>query len=107
MKEAKIDLNRFRSEGVKVYSGRIRGDLVRKELKLDSLEKNYDHIDVEIPNDIYAISASFFLSLFGDSIRTLGKEKFLSIYDFKVDDPLIRKDIEEGVDRATKLHHVL
>ena len=55
-----------------VYSGRNRGELLRERFQLDSQEDKADVIEVVIPGGTYTVSSSFFLGLFGPSVRTCG-----------------------------------
>jgi hypothetical protein len=76
-----IDLGRF--EGP-VYTGRDRGERVRDELGLDSVDSASDDVVVKVPEGTYTISSSFFLGLFGPSvIRAGSQEAFRSKYRFQ------------------------
>lgn len=77
-----LDLDQYRSPGVRVFSGRGRGKAVKEEAVLISLEREHDKILVLVPEDTFSISSSFFLGLFGDSIRRLGENGFRSKYTF-------------------------
>lgn len=67
-----------------VYTGRDRGERLRKEFHLDEADKDQAEIDVVIPDETYSISSSFFLGMFGRSITSAGnKEKFLQRYHFR------------------------
>ncbi len=103
MKEtAKIDLEKARSSReAKVFSGREKGKYWREYFKLDQLDENADKIEVVIPEDIFAINLSFFLSLFGESVRHLGREGFVEKYKF-VADPVLQPLIEQGINQALK-----
>jgi len=82
-KIATIDLERYRSEDKvrkiksKVFTGRDRGEMVRKESHIDELESHNDKVIIEIPADIYSINPSFFEELFLKVVLKLGKEAFL------------------------------
>jgi len=65
-----------------VYSGRDRGVALRQRYKLDTEEDHADHVKVVIPESAYTVSSSFFLGLFGPSVRKCGsvdkfEQKFL------------------------------
>ncbi len=76
-----INLEDFRVKGndgriAKVFTGRDRGEDVRKASNIDEIEKNYDKVEIIIPNNIYSINPSFFEELFVNVVLKLGREKF-------------------------------
>lgn len=74
----------FSTLGGPVYIGRARGESVRVKLELDMVDSSDEVINVIIPDDTYAINSSFFLGMFGISIRKAGsREQFLKKYNFK------------------------
>lgn len=101
----KIDLDKYRENGAKVFSGRENGKILRKKLKIDIAEKE-ENIEVYVPEDIYSINSSFFLGMFGPSIRTFGEEQFRQKYIFHCD-AIIRKNIEDGISLALKESNAL
>ncbi len=98
-----LDLNEARtSPGSRVLSGRDRGVECRKMFNLAQLDSSRESaVLVKIPKDIYSMNTSFFLGLFGDSIRALGREGFLSKYQFDCDE-LQRETVTGGIERALK-----
>ena len=94
------------STDVRVFAGRDRGKYWRNEFRLDDLDQNVDAIDVMIPSDISAINISFFLSMFGKSVRALGKERFREHYRFHCAPDLLPL-IELGIDQAVKTSSAL
>lgn len=78
----KIDLAKF---GGPTFIGRPNGEAARQKLSLDEIDANEDMvIEVDIPETTYSINSSFFLGLFGKSIRKAGsEEKFLNKYKFR------------------------
>lgn len=86
-----VDLNRLAGP---VFSGRNRGAAARQEYNLDLAEEQADVIQVVIPDSTYTVTSSFFLGLFGDSVRKCGslskfEKKFLySAPDFLI--PVLR-----------------
>ncbi len=103
----KIDLDRARtSKGARVYSGRERGKYWRKEFRLDALDHDDSIVDVVIPEDILSINLSFFLNLFGESVRYLGEEDFRRKYRF-VCEPSLIPLIDQGIEQAMKRSSVL
>jgi hypothetical protein len=86
--------------GGPVFTGRDRGEDTRKRLKLDDFGAG-DSVNVVIPEDVYTVTSSYFLGLFGPSIRDLGLETFQKIFKFTA--PAFLNDhIEEWSLRAVR-----
>lgn len=75
-KENIINLEDYRTEGSKVFTGRDRGRRVRIESKINEIEKNYEEVVLIVPDNIYSIIPSFFEELFLDVVLKLGKDNF-------------------------------
>lgn len=101
-----INLNDCRQKGSKVLSGRNEGKLWRKKFKLDNLDKCDCKVIVDIPEDLFSINISFFLGLFGNSVRKLGEKAFKEKYEFSCDE-VIMEDIDTGIKNALKTSDVL
>jgi hypothetical protein len=102
MPSALIDLNIARtSPQAKVFAGRERGKYWRERFGLDALDASPDPVRVIIPLDIVSLNISFFLNLFGKSIRTLGRQEFIAHYIFE-SDPVLRPLIDQGIEQALK-----
>lgn len=84
-----------------VLSGRDCGIDSRRKFNLDRIDKSSDSVTVVIPDDVISMNTSFFLGLFGPSVRRLGKTGFLAKYHFQCHD-IHRSTIEEGIERALK-----
>lgn len=94
----KIDFNEL---GMPVFTGRSRGSESRKRLGLDSLPPG-EHVEVIIPSEVYTITSSYFLGLFGPSVREAGsREKFLERFSFKAP-PHIGDKLGDLVTRALR-----
>ena len=78
-----IDLNHHRTKGVQVFAGRNRGRAVRNEAKIDALDSDDNPVVVRIPEDTFAVTSSFILGLFGDSIARIGEDRFREKYRFE------------------------
>lgn len=101
-KRADIDLNDARTSfESRVLSGRERGIECREIFKVKALDRTPDRIVVSIPRDIYSMNTSFFLGLFGESVRALGKQGFTTKYEFDCD-KIHNETILDGVERALK-----
>lgn len=94
-----IDLGKHRTAGVRVFSGRKRGEGVRKSLRVDELDSQPDEVVVKIPEDTFTVTSSFFLGLFGDSIQRLGEKQFREKYRF--DGPAM-ETIEDSIRYAAR-----
>jgi hypothetical protein len=95
----KIDLANF---GGPVYTGRPRGVAARKKLKLDGVPKAGEVVEVTIPDSTYTMTSSYFLGLFGPSVRLCGsKGAFLTMFNFSGPDRVLAR-LDDWVDRALR-----
>lgn len=97
----KIDFSKYMDKGVKVLSGRDKGQEMRKNLNLDKVDFSDELVDVFIPDIVYSINSSFFLGFFGPSVRFLTEEKFRGKYIFHCD-AVLMKNVDDGIARALK-----
>lgn len=88
----------FGDLGMPVFTGRMRGQEARRRLKLDSI-KDDDIVEVVIPQETYAVTSSYFLGLFGPSVRSLGLERFQQVFQFKVPD-FLKEQLSDWIVRA-------
>lgn len=79
-----------------VISGREVGQKQRKILKLDQRDEDGNDYIMIFPENIVAIATSFFLGVFGKSVRKLGRDKFTLKYEFQCSET-VRKNIIDGV----------
>lgn len=100
-----VDLEKYRSSGARVFAGRDRGREVRKKAGLDRLDASEDIVWVDVPEDTFSINSSFFLGLFGDSIRRLGATDFRRKYQFRGKSivRLVESGIAEALNRESPL----
>jgi len=102
-----IDLGKYKSAKSRVFSGRLEANVVRKKINLDILDKNDDEVvNITIPTDIISLNSSFFLGLFGPSVRFLGEQKFREKYVFECTD-IIKRSVNDGIERALKTSNPL
>lgn len=89
-----------------VFTGRNRGERLRQDLQLDSVDAAGTSVDVRIPEGTYAISSSFFLGLFGPSVVKAGSKKaFYERYRFK--SPVFLGEVLDGyVSRALQARNL-
>lgn len=99
-----IDLELYRTEKSKVFTGRDRGIEVRELSKLDELEPSSDKIIIIIPEEIRSINPSFLEELLVNVIIKLGAEDFKRKFEFvnrsaryKID-----TDLDEAIDRILR-----
>lgn len=70
-----------------VYTGRQKGEALREKYRLDESEAQADIVEVVIPASAYTVSSSFFLGLFGPSVRKCGSvDRFERKFHFKAPD---------------------
>lgn len=98
-----INLEEFRAKGAKVFTGRDRGESVRKNSKIDELEENFSEITIVIPDNIYSINSSFFEELLSNVVLKLGKEKFLEKFKIQsLGNYAYSKPLNEAIDRILR-----
>lgn len=106
-KSKTINLENFRAkEGnriSKVFTGRDRGEYVRKQSHIDEIETQFDEITIIIPNEIYSINPSFFEEFLVNVVKKLGKEKFLAKFKFiSLGDYEYEMPLNQAIDRILK-----
>lgn len=111
-KENIIYLDDFRSEEngyqSKVFTGRDRGQEVRKKSKIDTINKQYDVVTIVIPDNIYSINPSFFEELFINVVVELGKDKFLEKFKFVCEGTYpYEKTLLEAIDRILRPNNAI
>lgn len=74
---------------------------MRAQLRLNSHDGKGDFVNVVIPEDTYSVNMSFFLGLFANSIRTLGKQEFNRRYTFQ-GDRVHLDELPDYIDQALK-----
>lgn len=89
------------SDEIAVYTGRARGSADRKRFNLGAIDKQTESVEIIVPESTYTMTSSYFLAVFGDSIRILGRERFLQIYRIKAP-PHVSRKIEDWISRALR-----
>lgn len=80
-----------------VLSGRELGYQIRTKMNLDKFDVDDKKYKIIFPNNIISISTSFFLALFGESVRKCGnKEEFLKKYNFDCNQNMML-NINDGI----------
>jgi hypothetical protein len=99
----KIDLNEVRTPpGSGLLSGRDSGLAARKRFNVSKLDSSNEPVTVVIPDEVFSMNTSFFLGLFGDSVRALGPTRFRQKYTFVCDEEIHGPTIERGIEKALK-----
>ncbi|PIE49072.1 MAG: DUF4325 domain-containing protein [Flavobacteriales bacterium] len=78
----KINLEDFRTPKAKIFTGRDRGEQVRKDSKIDEIEQKHDSVEFIIPDNLYSINPSFFEELFVNVVTKLGEQGFYKKFNF-------------------------
>nr|DAL11521.1 MAG TPA_asm: protein of unknown function DUF4325 [Caudoviricetes sp.] len=98
-----IDLEKYRTQlgavKSKVFTGRDRGEEVRKKSNIDNIFKENDTITIIIPEDVYSITPSFLEQLFYNIIKQYGKEVFLQKIKWENNGYNIDGPLDEAIDR--------
>lgn len=95
-----IDLGRLTDGGrITNLSGKEKGQQARELFGLDQIDARGETVMVVCPDNLRNISSSFFLGMFSQSVRRLGKDAFLSRYRFQADAE-IWAAIMHGIDRS-------
>lgn len=91
-----------------MFTGRDRGEQDRKLSKIDSIVKDFDKIEIVIPDDIYSINPSYLEEFLVNVVQKLGKEGFFSKFIISNNGPYkIDKDLNEAIDRILREDHAL
>ena len=97
MEDIKIVDYDKKTKAMIVLSGRDLGYQLRNKMKLDQKDSDGKKYKVHFPKNIISISTSFFLALFGESVRKCGdKEVFLNKYSFECSDNMMI-NINDGI----------
>ena len=85
---------------IRNLSGKEKGIAAREHFNLDELDDINQLIVVNIPETLDAISSSFFLGMFSQSVVKLGsKEEFINKFKFNGSATLLRQ-INKGISRS-------
>ena len=98
-KDKEINLNDYINNR-KVLAGRDSGEELNRILNLNDIEKKYKRILIKIPNYVYSFNSSFFLGMFGETVKKLGRDKFKDKYIFETNNDSVRANIEDGINEA-------
>lgn len=103
MKEINFELEKYRSEGSKIFTGRDRGLHVKKESKINEITDKNDRINFIIPDNLFSINPSFFEELFVDIVLKIGKDEFYKKFNFINQGKYqYEKPLREAIDRILR-----
>lgn len=103
MEQATINLDLFRTPKSKVFTGRDRGEEVRKNSNIDLLAENNDFVKIIIPDNLYSINPSFFEEFLVNVVLKYKKEGFLKKFTFEnLGTYNYVKPLNEAVDRILR-----
>jgi hypothetical protein len=107
--ETIIDLEKYRTKGSKVFTGRDRGITVRNESRIDELSKDSDKIIIKIPIDVMSINPSFLEEFLSNVVLSNGKLGFYDKFNFESESTRysISLDLEEAVERILRTENAL
>ena len=78
-------------------AGLEAGRRARKKLGIDELDRDASPVEVIVPDDIYVITPTFFIGMFGPSVNYLGgADGFMKQYEFDCS-PLMHRQIRNRV----------
>jgi hypothetical protein len=77
-----INLEDFRTPKAKIFTGRDRGEQVRKDSKIDEIEAKFETVEFIVPDNLFSINPSFFEELFINVVEKLGDKKFYEKFNF-------------------------
>lgn len=110
MSSITIDLEKHRTKGSKVFTGRDRGIEVRTDSNIDKyIIEEGKKVDITIPIDIMSINPSFLEEFLTNVVLHLGKEGFYHSVKFNSESKRydISEDLEEAVDRILRKENAL
>lgn len=103
MKIHVIDLEKYRTPGAKIFTGRDRGEEVRKDSEIDKLADEFDIIEIHIPSNLFSINPSFFEELFVNVVKKYRESGFFTKFSFKNDGEYpFEKPLKEAVSRILR-----
>jgi len=83
---------------VRNLTGHERGLAARDMFKLSKLDDGSEVVEVHVPDDVDAITVSFFQGMFAESVKKAG-QNFLEKYHFHAS-PSVMEQVMRGVERV-------
>lgn len=95
-----INLEELTKGEVRNLTGHERGNAARELFGLDRLDNAGEPVHVIVPDELDAITTSFFQGMFARSVRSFeNAEAFLASYQFDAS-PSILQQVHRGIDRV-------
>ncbi len=108
MATIKILLEDYRTPGSKVFTGRDRGIEVRTNSNINSLESQYDSIEIIVPDDIRSINPSFLEEFLFNVVIKLKEDNFYQKFKFISNGRYnIESDLQEAVESILREENAL
>lgn len=82
MKKFILDLKNHSLPEDTCLVGKIDGKILSECYNFKILEKEYDIIEINIPENLIVVNGSYFIGAFGDRLKELAPVAFLSKYKF-------------------------
>lgn len=104
MADGHVNLEKLTRGEVRNLAGHDRGTSARAFFEIEKLDHIHEPVIVDVPDDLRAISASFFQGMFSESVRALGGAlSFFEHYQF--DAPAhIRSKLVEYAEQSQRAH---
>jgi hypothetical protein len=103
-----INLQDYRTPGSKVFTGRDRGEKVRKSSKIDFFAAENEPSTIVVPEDIRSINPSFLEEFLVNVVTRLGKVGFFAKFKFENNGRYkIDEDLNEAIDRILREENAL
>lgn len=96
LEDFRITIGKVKS---KVFTGRDRGEEVRKASNIDEIYKQYGTVKVIIPSDIFSITPSFLEEFFYNIVTNFGLDEFRKNVIIEPNGYKIEIPLEEGIQR--------
>jgi hypothetical protein len=107
-KNSVINLQDYRTQGSRVFTGRDRGMEVREASKIDIIETECETITIVIPDDIGSINPSFLEEFLYNVVIKLQPDNFFKKFKFENNGRYkIYNDLIEAVERIVREENAL
>jgi hypothetical protein len=103
-----INLQDFRTPTSKVFTGRDRGEKVRKDSKIDVLSEQSGTITIIIPDDIRSINPSFLEEFLVNVVSKLGRNGFYTKLKLENNGRYkVEEDLNDAIDKILREENAL
>lgn len=104
-----IDLEKYRTKGSKVFTGRERGQNIRFESNIDKLVEQYEIVEISIPENVMSVNPSFLEEFLYNVVKKFGNLEFYKKIKFISESKRynIENDLNEAVERILRTSNAL